>query len=118
MVHHSSSSTFINHIHTILEAQLPLAQPTAGEQLVSLFWPFCLCVLREPDRTKCFNRNEKPERGMCLRVGMKYVLDFGFLGGRFAGSDARTAAGGVGDSRCGHFLTDGLDLQTEKKRAK
>lgn len=43
---------------------------------------------------------------VCVGVGGGHVLGFGFLGRRFTG---------VGDSRCGHFLPDGFNLQTDTK---
>lgn len=43
---------------------------------------------------------------MCVLVVGGGVLGFGFLGRRFTG---------VGDSRCGHFLADGFNLQTETR---
>lgn len=54
-------------------------------------------------------------KGECVCLRVRSVLDFGFLGGRFSGTDARTnSCRGVGDPcRC-NFLTNGLNLQKGK----
>lgn len=55
------------------------------------------------------------EWGVWLLVRECEILDFGFLGGRFSATDARTdGCCAVGESCRSHLLTDGLNLQTDK----